>query len=253
MKEQGRGRSRGRGAKRKNRKPWLISLAAAAAAVLVIVSAVAALRGRDTLTIKEPAYLCINGIRTELEAGATLYHKGDSTTIRLGKKKYDLETAPVITADESSIFMQRSCSLNRVDDDCVYRLDYFTRISRDAEGILIKRRNKETRDISGFLYDNSDTYVFLEPVTLSYNDKTVELTPMTIVQVAYMEQIQIFGPGVETVFETVTSEAVTAEFSNKKRVNLATDRCYAVNGAWRLLFMPLEALPEMFSRVLEME
>lgn len=241
MKEQRRGRSRGRSAKRKNRKPWLISLAA----VLVIVSAVAALRGRDTLTIKEPAYLCINGTRTELEAGATLYHKGDSTTIRFAGKKFDLETAPVITADESSIFMQRSCSLNRVDDDCIYRLDYFTQISRDAEGILIKRRNKESRDISGFLYDNSDTYVFLEPVTLSYNEEAIELEPMTIVQVSYMDRIQIFGPGVEPVFETVTSEAVTAEFSNKKRVNLATDRCYAVNGAWRLLFMPLEALPEM--------
>ena len=241
MKEQRRGRSRGRSAKRKNRKPWLISLAA----VLVIVSAVAALRGRDTLTIKEPAYLCINGTRTELEAGATLYHKGDSTTIRFAGKKFDLETAPVITADESSIFMQRSCSLNRVDDDCIYRLDYFTQISRDEEGILIKRRNKESRDISGFLYDNSDTYVFLEPVTLSYNEEVIELEPMTIVQVSYMDRIQIFGPGVEPVFETVTSEAVTAEFSNKKRVNRATDRCYAVNGAWRLLFMPLEALPEM--------
>ena len=241
MKEQRRGRSRGRSAKRKNRKPWLISLAA----VLVIVSAVAALRGRDTLTIKEPAYLCINGTRTELEAGATLYHKGDSTTIRFAGKKFDLETAPVITADESSIFMQRSYSLNRVDDDCIYRLDYFTQISRDEEGILIKRRNKESRDISGFLYDNSDTYVFLEPVTLSYNEEVIELEPMTIVQVSYMDRIQIFGPGVEPVFETVTSEAVTAEFSNKKRVNLATDRCYAVNGAWRLLFMPLEALPEM--------
>ena len=241
MKEQRRGRSRGRSAKRKNRKPWLISLAA----VLVIVSAVAALRGRDTLTIKEPAYLCINGTRTELEAGATLYHKGDSTTIRFAGKKFDLETAPVITADESSIFMQRSCSLNRVDDDCIYRLDYFTQISRDEEGILIKRRNKESRDISGFLYDNSDTYVFLEPVTLSYNEEVIELEPMTIVQVSYMDRIQIFGPGVEPVFETVTSEAVTAEFSNKKRVNLATDRCYAVNGAWRLLFMPLESLPEM--------
>lgn len=247
MKEQGRGRSRGRGAKRKNRKPWLISLAAAAAAVLVIVSAVAALRGRDTLTIKEPAYLCINGIRTELEAGATLYHKGDGTTIRFGGKRRTLETAPVITADESSVFMQRSCSWNRVDDDCIYRLDYFSQIGRDEEGVFIRRRNKETRDISGFLYDNSDTYVFLEPVTLSYNDKSVALAPLTIVQVAYMEQIQIFGPGVETVFEPVTSEAVTAEFSNKKRVNLATDRCYAVNGAWRLLFLPLEALPEISS------
>lgn len=245
MKEQSRGRSRGKSSKLKSKKSWLISLAAAAAAVLVIVSAMAALRGRDTLTIKEPAYLCINGTRTDLGAGATLYHKDDSTTIRFSGKKYSLETTPVITADESSIIMQRSSSWNRIDDDCIYRLDYFTTISRDEEGILIKRRQKESRDISGFIYDNSDTYVFLEPVTLSYNDQVRELEPMTIVQVAYMDRIQIFGPGVETVFETVTSEAVTAEFSNKKRVNLATDRCYAVNGAWRLLFMPLEALPEM--------
>lgn len=245
MKEQSRGRSRGKSPKLKNRKSRLISLAAAAAGVLVIISAVAALRGRDTLLIREPVYTSINGIRMDLEEGVKLSHKDDTTTLNISGTKQNMENFPLITADETSIILQKSYSWNRTADEGIYRLDYFTTVSRDGEGILIKRREKESRDISGFLYDNGDTYVFLEPVTLSYNDQTRKLEPMTVVQVSYLGSIQIFGPGTEAVFETVSTEAVTAEFAGGKRVNLATDRYYMINGSWRLLFLPLDVLPEM--------
>ena len=65
---------------------------------------------------------------------------------------------------------------------------------------------------------------------------------MTVVQVVYRDYIQIYGPGLENETEDLNSDAVTAVFENEKRVNLATDRYYAVNGSWRLLFLPLDVL-----------
>ena len=99
--------------------------------------------------------------------------------------------------------------------------------------------------MDGFIFDNEDTYIFLEAAELSYGETRIAIEPLTIVQVSYMEYLQIFGPGVEPRFEEFESDEVTAVFENGKRVNLATDRFYDKNGVCRLLFMPLEALPEM--------
>lgn len=209
---------------------------------MVIVSAVVALWGRDTYKLEETAYLCINGNRLDLEGNVRLYHKDDKTTLSAFGKKYEMESFPLVLNDSSSVLLQNSCSLTRTSDDSIFRVDYFSEIGRDEDGLFIGRRGKKSHDISGFLYDNGDTYVFLEPVTLSYNDKTVELEPMTVVQATYLGAIQIYGPGREPEAEYLNTEAVTAEFAGGKRVNLATDRYYMVNGSWRLLFLPLEVL-----------
>lgn len=235
-------REHGRSRKRNRKKSWLISCGAAAAAAVVIVSAVAALRGRDTLKIDEPVYTCINGMPFEWEDGVRLLHDHDATTLKASGEKQELEAFPLITKESGSIIMQKSGTWNRTSDERFYRVDYFTVISQDEEGIVIRRDEKESRDISGFLYDNGDTYIFLEPAELTYNSQTVNIEPMTIVQVHYMGSIQIFGPGADTVFDYLAEEEVRAKFADGKRVNLATDTFFKKNGEWRLLFMPLDAL-----------
>lgn len=236
---------RGRSRKKQNRrkkKPVLVSFAAAVTAVIAIVSAVTALRGRDTYKTDQSVYTCINGAVFQWEQGANLLHTKEGTTLREGKDRQKIERYPLIGTEDGSIIMQRSGSWNRTEDESFLRVDYFTVISRDEQGVVIRRDKKERRDISGFIYDNEDTYIFLEPVTLSYNQQTVELEPLTIVQANYMGSIQIFGPHMEPLFEYLTEEEVRAQFADGKRVNLATDTYFKKNGEWRLLFMPLEAL-----------
>ena len=247
MKEQNgenleRGRSRKNSSGLKKRRSRIISLAAVGAAAIVIVSAVVALWGRDTYELKEPAYMCVNGSRFDLKGDVRLYHKNDRTTLNAFGEKYEMEDYPLILTDSGAVLLQKSCSWTRAADEMIFRVDYFSEVGKDEEGMYIGRRGKKSRDLSGFLYDNSDTYVFLEPATLSYNDKTVEIEPMTVVQVVYRDYIQIYGPGLENETEDLDSDAVTAVFENEKRVNLATDRYYAVNGSWRLLFLPLDVL-----------
>lgn len=241
MKEQARGKSR----KKKNRKSWLIPVAAAAAAVVVTVAAVIALRGRDTLIIKEPVHTYINGIRLDWEDGIKLSHKDDITTMTVSGEAVNIGGNPLILSGSSAVLFQKNCSWNRTADDIIYRLDYYTEVQKETDGIVIRRRGKESRDISGFIYDNSDTYLFLEPFELTYNGKTERLEPMTVVQAFYQDSIQIFSPYREPVFEYLETEEVIARFDSGKRVNVATDRFYSPNGSWRLLFLPLEVLPEM--------
>lgn len=229
----------------KIKRSWLISLAVAAACIVVIFSAFMALRGRDTMTIDEPVHTYVNGARMEWNDGVMLIHKDDMTTLKASGSKSNWEIYPLISEDDTTITLQKSCSWNRISDEAIYRLDYFTTISKDEQGIVLKRRGKENRDISGFVYDNSNTYIFLEPVTLTWGEEIMDVEPMTIVQVSYRSDIHIFGPGVEPRFENISTDEVMAEFSDGKKVNLAVDRYYMVNGSWRLLFLPLELLPDM--------
>ena len=226
-------------------KSILISGAAAAAVVIVILCAVAALLGRDRMNLKEPVYTAVNGEKMEWPQGAELIRRKGKTLLKSGRSEQDFQRYPLITEEDGRVILQKSCSLNKTSEQLICRLDYFTAISKDEEGILISRRGSETRNADGFIFDNEDTYIFLEAAQLSWGEECIEIEPLTIVQVTYMEYLQIFGPGIAPRFEELSSDEVTAVFENGKRLNLATDRFYDKNSSCRLLFLPLEALPEI--------
>ena len=223
----------------------LISAAVAAAAAIVIICAIAALLGRDRMTVEESVYTVINGEKMEWSDGVTLIRRKGKTLLKSGEYEQDFQRYPLIAEQDGKIILQKSCSLNRTSENTITRLDYFTIVSREEEGILVRRGDRETRDVDGFIFDNEDTYVFLEDAILSWGEECIQIEPLTIVQVSYMEYLQIFGPGITPRFEWLASDTVTAEFENGKRLNLATDRFYDKNSSCRLLFLPLEALPEM--------
>ena len=228
-----------------NPKAILIPAAVLAGAVIVIISAVAALRGRDTLQIGQEAYTCINGVKISLGEGLRLTRKDGVTYLGSGRKKEDIQNFPLVTEEDGSIILQKSCSWTTTSDDKFYRVDYFTTVSKEDDSIVMRRRGREVREPSGFLYDNDDTYIFLEEALVQLGDRQIYIAPMTVVQVDYLSHIQMFGPDMEPFFEYLDQNNVVAEFGNGKKVDLAIDRYYMENGSWRLLFMPLDILKEM--------
>lgn len=228
-----------------NARTVLVPAAVIAGAVVMIVSAVAALKGRDALKIDQAVYTCVNGMKLSLGEKVKLTRKDGTTYLKSGRKKENLQSFPLITEEDGSIILQKSCSWTTTSNDEFYRVDYFTAVTKEDDGIVMRRRGKEVRETSGFLYDNDDTYLFLEEALLQLGDRQIYIAPMTVVQVDYLSHIQMFGPGVEPFFEYLDQNNVVAEFGNGKKVDLAIDRYYMENGSWRLLFMPLDILKEM--------
>lgn len=223
----------------------MISLAVLAAAVIVIVSALTALRARDTLRVDQPVYTYIGKGRIEWPEGVRLIRRKGVTYIKSGGEKRDLQFCPLVTGDGASIIMQKSCSYNRTADDQFFRTDYFTSVSRDGEELVLRRKGTEVRGLSGFLYDNDDTYVFLESGVLELGGEEIRITPMTVVQADYLSSILIFGPGREPFFERLDQDNLMVRLASGRSVDVATDRYYEENGTWRLLFLSLDALPDM--------
>lgn len=228
---------------KKNLRSILMSLIVVLSAVLVILLAYVALGKRDTLIIKDPVYIVVNGTKIYYENGVELKHNDEGTILNYDGHKANVEDKVLMDEEKGYIILQRSGTVNRTDTDGIYRADYYTCVAKDENGdVCLKRRNKKSTDVSGVVYDNKDTYIFLEEATLKYADKTVEIKPMTVVEVSYLSHIQIYSLGNEPEFEYLESEIVMATFADGKRVNLATDRFYQKDGTWRLMHLPLDVL-----------
>lgn len=233
---------------KRGKRAFIISAAVIVAAAVVIISSVLALRGRDSMEINGAVYTYVHGKKVGWPEGVKLSHRDNVTYLDGGNGEQHLEEFPLISEEDGKIIIQKSCSWNRVSDNAIYRVDYFTEIGKDEEGVFMNRRGKEARDMSGFLYDNRDTYIFLEPAVLYIGGEGGEirkLEPLTAVRVTYMDDIQIFDPYGGEYYKELEVEDVVAVFENNKRVNLAIDHYYLQNGSWRLLFLGLDGLQEM--------
>lgn len=234
------------GKKAKGSHRLAVSAAIIAAAAVVMLCAYFALRERDSLKLDGSVSTCINGETMTWEQGVRLVRQGDETLLKADGASQKLESFPLIKED-GSIVLQRTCSWNRTEDNGIYRADYFTQLTEENGKIVMSRRGKRVEASDGFLYDNRDTYIFLEPATLYIGGEDGEkqnLSPMTVVQVSSnLYYFQIFGPDREPVFvENPGTDEIVAVFDSKKRINLAIDHYYMENGAWRLLFITLDAL-----------
>lgn len=230
-------------------KAFLISFLLAAAASAVAFCAYFALRERDSMTVKEPVSVYINGERIRFENGARLLRRDARTKCDNGREIQDIENYPLLT-DGGDIILQKSFSWNKIAGSGIYRVDYFTRLTYQNGKVRMEKRDGSAEAADGFLYDNQDVYIFLEPVTLyigGEDGKQVKLDPMSVVQcVTNFRWMQIYGAGKEPVLlDELENLEVVAVFSNKRKVDLASDLYYMENGAWRLLFMPLESLNGM--------
>lgn len=234
---------------RQNKKTLTISAAIIAAAAVVMLCAYFALRERDSLKLDGTVNTCVNGEMVTWEQGVRLTRQGDETFLKADDTSQKMESFPLIKED-GSIVLQRTCSWNRTADNGIYRADYFTQLTEEDGKIVMSRRGKRAEVSDGFLYDNRDTYIFLEPATLyigGEDGEKYDITPMTVVQVSSnLYYFQIFGPDREPVFAADPgTDEIVAVFDSKKRINLAIDHYYMENGAWRLLFITLDALKGM--------
>lgn len=228
---------------KRQHKTLLVSAIAVAAGLAVVAGALVALRGRDSCRAEGAVSVSVNGMVFRWPEGLLLLHNDGGTYLKDREGKRRLDSYPLILEDSGELLLQRSMIWTQTGEDRIKRLDYFGRVGLEEDGAVLSRGQAEARGADGFLYDGEDTYIFLEPVELSWNgERSMTLEPLTVVQVGYRQYIHIYGPGMEPIFEELTQEEVLVRFAGGKRANLATDLYFMPNGTWRLLFMSMELL-----------
>jgi hypothetical protein len=183
----------------------LLILAAIVAAIVLIVMRLGA------YSIDEPIYRFENGARYDYAGATELKRNDESGGIYLKNKDENilLESAPLYYEDDAgSILLPQQ--MIYVDPATLRtgRTGYntFVHVDGSGEGTALVNGEKVGVD-KGFFYDGSNTYVFLEPVTVSWGGQTIELGALSYAIVHYNLRLELYSADGETIVVEQTGDA----------------------------------------------
>jgi hypothetical protein len=216
----------------------LLILAAIVVAVVFIVMRL------GTYSIHEPVYRFENGARYDYAGTTELKRNDEDEAIYLQNQGESvlLEDAPIYYTDNAtSVLLPRQ--MIYVDPATLRtgRTGYNTLVQIDSEGKGTALINGDKVDVDkGFFFDGSNTYVFLEPVTISWNGQTVELGPLSYAIVYYNLRVEFYSADGKTIVVEQTGDMrVQAESADGGfKIDLGTDIMNTGKGESLLITRP---------------
>lgn len=205
-----------------------------------------------------------NDNKYEIEGTAVQYYMGQKNTLEDGsyltKGLDDSTILTSITGDcemSSLVIYQEEEDKIILTQDMVYynprtgeyaKVDALSEVLYYSTGVVIKNGNKEISVNRGFLYDGDEYYVFLEPVTVSFNGYTMELGAMSYVEAIYQNHVLLFDYTTkESRIEDAGVEIIANVPAGEYTLNLLNDSYVDYNDEKKLLFSRPELLDSIFS------
>lgn len=170
----------------------------------------------ESIKIKEDAVYQINGIDYQVKAGDKAVKEKDAVVIEREKEPaVETDSFPLYYKDSQGIMLIKAMTYYKTVQESqifIYRLNYFTDV-RYKDGVTVfERGSKKSEDKEGFLFDGKDTYIFMQPVTVYFNDKEVALSPLSCAVVYNNNWIQIYDSRTkEYWYEEIFEERVSAD------------------------------------------
>jgi hypothetical protein len=216
----------------------LLILAAIVAAIVFIVMRL------GTYTISEPVYRFENGGKYEYSGTTEIKRNEENEAIYLKNKDENvpLEDAPIYYANDAGRVLLPQ-QMIYVDPVALRtgRTGYNTLVQIDGTGKGTARVNGKDVGIDrGFFYDGTNTYVFLEPVTIRWSGQTIDLAPLSYAIVYYNLRIELYSADGSTILVEQTGDArVEADSADGGfKIDLGTDVMNTGKGESLLITRP---------------
>lgn len=168
----------------------------------------------NSYTFKKDASYYINGMEYEIGKGSKVkIDSNEKATLLLGnKKQLEIGGLPAFFDDNQIVTLNKMIYYYPSFDDKFekYRIPSFVNVEYNSETDFATFSKNGTRkeNQKGFLYDGHNTYVFLENMTIYFNDKKVNVTPLSFAVVEYNNWIQLFDYKTKTyTFENIVGHA----------------------------------------------
>ena len=172
-------------------------------------------------------------------SGARLSREPNGVTVLNGEQlTRQMNSMPVYYAARQAVVLPQDMIYFEPREVLCVRLDHFTELTVQANGAVSARRKKSEAALQrGFLFDGSNLYLFLEPVTLSFNGYTLELGALAYVEANFVGDVTVYDHATgEMLMEAptgpVTAHIATGDYS----VSLLSDSMTLHDGAKTLLF-----------------
>lgn len=231
-----------KGARGITKRDWILFFAMITAVALFVATPMILMKIQNTYREENELYTVILGQKTDWEKGKFEIGDGNATqfTDERGTET-DVSGLPFYYKDRDAMFWPVYGLWYPVEEQNCKKVDCFSSIEYEfGKGCFIRGKDGGEIPLSGFLYDNENTYIVLENAKLLYNGEEKNLTPLSYVQIWDNGAMDFYFYGDDAgEFVTVEGEP-EIRFGNGARIDLKGDMMYYPNGTFRLLFSVLD-------------
>lgn len=192
--------------------------------------------GETQRTLDVAVYQYFLDERAEYSAQAKLLSGESGTVFDEGGQQNESDPTPIYAVEETAFFLPADMSWMDPETGLEWRLPAFGQIERDVDGkIWYSNENTRVQMRSGFLNDGRGTFVFLDDVTLIFNDLAYTAGPFSFYSTAKgMYRIYRYEKD-ELISEAQRTGSTEIWTERGYRADLTAGIYTATNGTQRLL------------------
>lgn len=226
------------------RKDWILFSGLLLTAVLVIGTPLLWMKMKNTHHEEEEIYCFLLGERYNWEKSKFEIDKEGEVQVTDKKgMQLDVNGYPFYYTDQDLMFWPFYGIWYPVDDIICGRVERFSQIKyENGIGCSIRLPDGSERMLTGFLYDNQDTYVLMEGADLSCDGQTRRLPPFSYVRVFGNNNVDLYCYGEEKGEFFHFESDPELRFSNGTIIDLKGDIMRYPNGSRQLLFVAIEGI-----------
>lgn len=167
-------------------KQKLITGAVVAALFMAMAATAVYIVNKDSMTLRETVMVSIMGDKEEYKGTTKLKYRDSDGEVILQNEARSLllSGAPVYCMESGDAVLSRKMIYSNYETGLVRRVNHFARVSVSDGVVSIRTGGKKEHQLNGgYLFDGMNTYLFLEPVTVSWGGETLELAPLSYISV----------------------------------------------------------------------
>lgn len=232
-----------------NKKEKIITAAVIAALAGTMAAALVYISHKDVVSVREPVFISYMGEAYEFEGKTTLRWDKKQNLMYLENRSLDsslpMMGMPVYSENRDSLIVTSMMSYTNPDTNYIRRLSYFGKAAWSGQNCTLSVKGSRNTIVNGgYLFDGTNTWVFLEPVTVTIGDEEISLEPLSYIYVKNKEYLYYYSSGEnKSVFEEWTGADIMADNSNGKwSLNLSRDLLVPEDGRIQMLIPNPEIL-----------
>ena len=203
---------------------------------------------------KQEAIYFSNGMDFGISEGssAIIDDEGYAIITLKNKQVLDRNTIPAYFVGEDKVLLLSKLAYYCPSYDAKFsasKLLPFTQISFKKDTLYsdISRNNDSKTEQNGFLFDGSETFVFLEHMKIRYDDKLIDVSPLSYMIVNYGNWVQIYNHETnEYIYDETSDYVVATNIESSYSINIAT-RTVTFKGKDTLLISNISMMKDYFS------
>ncbi|MCI6266369.1 MAG: hypothetical protein MR598_05950 [Erysipelotrichaceae bacterium] len=164
---------------------------------------------------EEKVYQYFYDKKYEYTATISKNKKGVIIDFKPQEIKVNLDSTPIYYQKKNIVILPKDMSVVMPTLSCAEYLTTGYSYITYQDGIYNLTTNRYHKKLNHyFLYDGSDLYFFIEPVTLTINEEQIQLTPFSYVIAKYNKYISYYDRKTDT-FKTITTTENNAKIENE--------------------------------------